>query len=200
MVPGGSGNVAAGFTSFAAGFDARANHAGCFVFSDASNGVNPTSCFASNEIVIRGLGGFYFWTHGTSDDTYFGARLAPGTGAWATYSDRNGKHQVAQVDVDDVLDRVVALPISTWQWKGEPGAVRHMGPMAQDFHRAFGLGDRDTQIVTIDADGVALAAIQGLNAKLEARLAARDSEVAALRSELAQLRSLVSSAVRGVTE
>ena len=51
--------------------------------------------------------------------------------------------------------------IATWQWKAEPGAVRHMGAMAQDFQSAFGLGDSDKPIVTFDADGVALAAIQG---------------------------------------
>ena len=169
VVPGGSGSVAAGNYSFAAGHDARANFNGCFVYADASSGVNPTSCFAPNEIVIRGLGGFYFWTFGTSDDTYFGARLAPGTGAWATYSDRNGKREITPVDALAVLGKVVALPISTWQWKGESGAVRHMGPMAQDFHAAFGLGDTDTQIVTVDVDGVALAAIQGLNTKVEAQ-------------------------------
>ena len=42
-----------------------------------------------------------------------------------------------------------------------------------------------------DADGVALAATQGLNAKLEAERAARDSEIAALRSELAEIRALL---------
>jgi trimeric autotransporter adhesin len=58
------------------------------------------------------------------------------------------------------------------------------GPMAQDFRAAFGLGACDTEIVTIDADGVALAAIQGLNAKLE-------DEVVTLRAELAQIRALL---------
>jgi hypothetical protein len=35
--------------------------------------------------------------------------------------------------------------------------------MAQDFHAAFGVGEDDKHITTIDADGVALAAIQGLH-------------------------------------
>ena len=182
-VAGGKDNSAPGYYSFAAGSGARANYAGCFVYADSS-GINPTSCFGQSEIVIRGLGGFYFWTAGNSDATYSGARLAMGTGAWAAYSDRNGKHRIAPVDVGAVLDKLVSMPIATWQWKSEPGGIRHMGPMAQDFHSTFGLGDSDTQIVTVDADGVALAAIQGLNAKLE-------QGIAALRSELAALHQLL---------
>jgi Chaperone of endosialidase len=191
-VAGGIDNAAPGYYSFAAGSSARANYAGCFVYADVSSG-SPTSCFGQSEIVIRGLGGFYFWTAGNSDATYSGARLATGTGAWAAYSDRNGKERIHAVDTGLVLEKLVSMPIATWQWKNEPGAIRHMGPMAQDFHSAFGLGDSDTQIVTVDADGVALAAIQGLNAKVEQQLRDKDAEIAALRSrlesELAELRA-----------
>lgn len=130
---------------------------------------------------MRGVGGFYFYTGGTSDATYTGAALPTGAGAWGVYSDRHGKELVQPVDVGAILDKLVAIPIATWQWRNEPGAVRHMGPMAQDFHHAFGLGHSDKQIVTVDADGVALAAIQGLNAKLEARIAEQAREIAELR-------------------
>ena len=68
-----------------------------------------------------------------------------------------------------MLDRLLALPISTWNLKSQDPSIRHMGAMAQDFRAAFGLGHSEVGINTIDADGVALAAIQGLNAKLEAR-------------------------------
>ena len=185
-VAGGYDNTAPGYYSFAAGSNARANYAGCFVYADASGG-GPTSCFGQNEIVVRGLGGFYFWTAGNSDETYSGARLATGTGAWAAYSDRSGKERIEPVNASAVLEKLVSMPIATWQWKSEPGGIRHMGPMAQDFHRAFGLGDSETQIVTVDADGVALAAIQGLNAKLEQR----GAEIAAMKSELAELRRAI---------
>jgi Chaperone of endosialidase/S-layer homology domain len=195
VVPGGLNNTASGQASFAAGSRANAAHNGCWVWSDQS-GTNATSCFQPNEFIARALGGFYFYTAGSSDPTYTGASLAPGTGAWTAYSDRNGKHAVAPVDAAQVLEKVVSMPIATWQWKAEPGAVRHMGPMAQDFHSAFGLGNSDTQIVTIDADGVALAAIQGLNAKLEAERAAKDAEIAALRAELAELHSLKEEVAR----
>ena len=62
-----------------------------------------------------------------------------------------------------VLDRVVAMPLATWNYKEQDDSIRHMGPMAQDFHAAFGLGVSDKLIDTVDPDGVALAAIQGLN-------------------------------------
>jgi hypothetical protein len=55
-----------------------------------------------------------------------------------------------------------------------------MGPTAQDFNAAFGLGDFPLRINTIDADGVALA---GVNA-LEARTRALQDEVETLRRRL----------------
>ena len=93
------------------------------------------------------------------------------------------------MNVRDVLERVVGLPIQTWNYKPQPDAIRHMGPAAQDFHAAFGLGDTDTHIAVVDADGVALAAIQGLNQKVEEQRA----ENAELRQELAELKQLVKS-------
>ena len=76
------------------------------------------------------------------------------------------------MDTADVLARVVSLPVQSWNYKAHPGA-KHIGPMAQDFHAAFGLnGENDTHIATVDEAGVALAAIQGLNQKLEQKEAA----------------------------
>ena len=42
-----------------------------------------------------------------------------------------------------------------------------MGPMAGEFSEAFSLGDDDGTISSIDTDGVAFAAIQGLAIQLE---------------------------------
>jgi len=81
-------------------------------------------------------------------------------------SDRNLKENFAPVSPREVLEKVAALPISRWNFIGDP-ATPHAGPMAQDFHAAFGLGTDERHIATVDADGVALAAIQGLNQKLE---------------------------------
>ncbi len=62
-----------------------------------------------------------------------------------------------------------------------------MGPMAQDLYAAFGLGDSDKSICTIDADGVALAAIQGLHEIVKEK----DAEIAEMRARLAKLETLV---------
>ncbi len=89
------------------------------------------------------------------------------TGALTTGSDRESKKGIQPVDVDQVLASVASMPISTWSYKRDDGGVRHMGPMAQDFHAAFGLGKDERGIATLDASGVALAAIQALNRRIE---------------------------------
>jgi hypothetical protein len=90
-----------------------------------------------------------------------------------------------------VLDRVAALPLASWNYKTQDKSVRHLGPTAQDFHAAFGLGESERTISTVDADGVALAAIQGLNQKVESENAALRAENADLRRNLANLNKLV---------
>jgi hypothetical protein len=81
-----------------------------------------------------------------------------------------------------VLDKVAALPISTWNFK-ELHNGRHIGPMAQDFYAAFHLGNSDTTITTVDPDGVALAAIQGLNEKVESGKQKAEVEIQKLKAE-----------------
>jgi hypothetical protein len=81
-------------------------------------------------------------------------------------SDRNVKTNFASVNPRDVLDKVAGLPITRWNYDADLD-VAHIGPMAQDFFAAFNVGMDDKHISMVDADGVALAAIQGLNQKLE---------------------------------
>ena len=104
-----------------------------------------------------------------------GVQLAAGSGSWSTLSDRNLKANFAAVDSRDVLQRLVALPVSTWNYRAQGPSIRHLGPTAQDFKAAFGLGEDDRTISVVDEQGVALAAIQGLyqeNRALAARVAA----------------------------
>ena len=100
-------------------------------------------------------------------------------------SDRHQKTGFAPVDNQTILDQVARLPISTWRYTNEP-AVQHIGPVAQDFKAAFGVGSDDKHIATVDADGVLFAALQGLNQKLEAELRAKENRIAALESKLAE--------------
>lgn len=102
-------------------------------------------------------------------------------------SDVNAKADFAPVDSADILARVVKLPIQQWRFKAENPDVKHMGPMAQDFRAAFGLGDASTAIATVDADGVALAAIQALNQIVSEK----DAEIRELRQSMAALKAQV---------
>lgn len=99
-------------------------------------------------------------------------------------SDENIKRDFASVDPDQILDKLSRLPVGTWAYRTEGSAVRHIGPMAQDFKAAFQVGPSDRAISKVDADGVAFAAIQALNARLKA-LEERNQE---LRSDLDALR------------
>lgn len=106
-------------------------------------------------------------------------------------SDRDAKRDIAPVDGDDILRRVAAMPISVWSYKDASPGVRHIGPMAQDFRAAFGTGDNDRCIPTVDANGVALAAIQALSRRVEQLdQATRElrAQNARLREEVARLR------------
>lgn len=102
-------------------------------------------------------------------------------------SDRNIKTGFQGVTAEEILARLVALPIRTWRYTNEVAGIRHLGPAAQDFKAAFGLGASDTTIAIVDEGGVALTAIQGLNQKLEAQMKTKDEEIEALRSRLAEL-------------
>jgi len=120
--------------------------------------------------------------------------LAAGGNSWSAVSDRAAKEHFEPVDVRAVLDAVAAMPITTWNYKTQGDTVRHMGPMAQDFRAAFGLGVSDKLIDTIDPDGVALAAIQGLNeivAAKDAEIARNEAQITGLRSDVEILKAQV---------
>ena len=104
-------------------------------------------------------------------------------------SDRTTKENLVVVDTTDVLERLLAVQVSEWNYRTQDTSIRHIGPMAQDLHVAFGVGESDRTINAVDAQGIAFAAIQGLNAKLEAKLEARDAEIRALRAEVGELRA-----------
>jgi hypothetical protein len=93
-------------------------------------------------------------------------------------SDRDMKTAFQPVDAQAVLNKVAALPIETWQYIGD--RARHIGPMAQDFAAAFGVGDDDRHIGPVDAGGVALTAAQALYELIQAR----DREIRTLRMQL----------------
>jgi hypothetical protein len=194
-VTGGDGNTAAGAFSFAGGYHADAANNGSFVWSDhmGSTTVKDT---AQNQFVVRASGGVFFYSNPTLTS---GVSLPTGSGAWANLSDRNAKTNIVPLNDASILSKVAALPVSSWSYKTESG-VRHLGPMAQDFYAAFGVGEDDRHITSIDEDGVALAAIKALhdeNAWLRAndqrKDAEKESEIGALRAELRRIEAEVTS-------
>jgi hypothetical protein len=192
MIPGGVANIAGGFASFAAGHAARANQDGTFVWADNYTDNNkahpPFASARANEFAVRATGGARFvsgFTAGTIPPLPVGVVLNSGSGSWSTLSDRRAKTSFAPVQPKEVLAKVAALPVQSWRYRSEPESTRHVGPVAQDFHAAFGLGPGETTIDTVDADGVALAAIQGLNQKVEEQAA-----------EIRELRELVRKLAR----
>jgi hypothetical protein len=162
-VPGGYANHAMADYSFAAGSQVNIDpaHTGAMLFADASR--FPFVSLAPNEFAVRASGGVRFVTSlDQAGEPLTGVRLPAGSGSWETLSDRNAKAGFKPIDSIQVLERLASIPIDSWNYKGQAASVQHIGPVAQDFYAAFGLGEDNHYISSVDADGVAMAAIQGL--------------------------------------
>ena len=175
---------------------------GVFQLKDVTGGTTPfvlAPGAATNLLVLRsnGIGiqnpNPLFPIHHAS-----GARLTIG-GVWTNASSRSLKTAFEAIDPLAVLDKVADLPVQGWRYKVEDASTRHIGPVAEDFQRLFGLGDGES-IGTVDANGVALAAIQGLVQKMDKALAKMDQAVAAKDAEIAELRQELRSLKDSLTD
>ena len=149
------------------------------------NGTGVGNRFATNEVMRIVNGRVGIGTNNPSALLQVGSATCTGT-TWANASDRNAKENFKAVDTQEVLAKVAALPLSRWNYK-EDKTSEHLGPMAQDFYAAFNVGPDDKHITTVDEGGVALAAIQGLNQKLEEQRA----ENALLKQRLEALEQFI---------
>jgi hypothetical protein len=102
-------------------------------------------------------------------------------GGFQAGSARAIKKQFEPVDRPALLESLAVMPIESWAYRQSDDQSRHLGPMAEDFFAAFGLGSSDQRIDLVDSTGVSLAALQGV---LE-MLAERDRELARLKARLA---------------
>jgi hypothetical protein len=177
----GVNNSAIGDGSVVIGTNATAlsTAPGTFVYADRST-PNQIIAFGPNEFHARASGGVFFYSNPTLST---GVRLAANSSAWSTLSDANSKEHYADFDDETLLDKLAGLPVRTWSYKAQGPSIRHAGPTAQDFHAAFGLGEDPLRISTIDADGIALAAVRAL----VLRQRALEGELLQLRERLLEL-------------
>jgi hypothetical protein len=189
-------NSASGNFSVAIGKNARtANRQGSVVLGDGCAGFSSDSVFptANNQFVARGCGGIKFYT---SQNLSSGVEVAAGGGSWSSISDRNRKENFLALDGEDVLARLRRVPVSTWNYKTQDRSIRHVGPMAQDFAAAFGVGESNLLINTVDIDGVNMAAVKALDdrsAAQQARIADLEARNAALEARLARLEAMMAA-------
>ena len=200
VVPGGYLNSAAGSYSFAAGRRAKANNTGAFVLADSND--FDLSPGVNNAFTARFTGGarFILGINGTGTATWLCAVY--NGGSWGCSSDRNVKENFQPVDGKAILAKLADLPITTWNAIGTDPQVRRMGPMAQDFYAAFGLGDSDKVITTGDLDGVALAGIQGLyeiTQEKDAQLAAQQRQIDAQQAQLDDQQAQIETLIKRLT-
>jgi len=191
-VPGGILNTAQGDKSFAAGNYAQALHEGSFVWADSETASFDST--ARNQFSVRATGGVRMVTglNGLGNPNAGVSLDADGT-SWNVISDGAAKKNFRPVDNREILERLAQVPILRWNyiWEADE-SVPHIGPTAQDFKAAFFPGRNDKTISTLEADGVALAAIQALNQKLEETRA----ENVALKARLAALEERLGNSIR----
>jgi hypothetical protein len=203
-VPGGLSNQAGGQFSLAAGRRAKVRTAaqvgggdldgdeGTFVWADSTN-ADFTST-GPNQFLVRAAGGIGLNRNNPGHPLHVGDGVSNGNGAhvtaggtWTNGSSRKWKRGFVEIDKQELLSKLAALPVMQWQYNGEDEHVRHIGPVAEDFAAAFGLGHDEQYITTIDADGVALAAIQGLHELVKEIIRNKDSEIVDLKERNAIL-------------
>ena len=204
-VASGFGSAAMGFTNVASGqgavalgyrVSADADYAvalghrvttggrtGSFIWGDAST-TTVASSTASNQFMVRATGGVRLRTNALLST---GCDLPSGSGVFTCTSDRDTKADFRHVDGEEILAKVARMPVASWRYKEEAQGVRHLGPVAQDFRAAFGLGTDDKSIGLLDIDGVNMAAIQALERRTQ-ELRAKTAEVDDLKAELAELK------------
>ena len=152
-------------------------------------------------ISTRGSGQREFRMTPGGDVTIVGELTADGM---LLTSSREAKEGFEPVDGEEILERLVELPLGSWSFKEDETGARHLGPMAEDFHAAFDLGSADARHIGVtDSLGVGFAAIQGLDRRLERemeslavlrkRVASLEAQREQLRSELEELKALVRS-------
>ncbi|HYH86043.1 MAG TPA: tail fiber domain-containing protein, partial [Pyrinomonadaceae bacterium] len=180
-------------------FASNNGFSGTFIWSDGSATASADTFrnTANNEFAARATGGFRFRTNlgGTT-----GCNLPAGSGVFNCTSSRTTKENFLSVSGEDVLTRLRKVPVTSWNYISEGQQVRHLGPMAEDFYGAFGLGTSDKAIGVQDLAGINLAAAQALDqrtAELQKENAQLRTQLTTLEQRLAALEQSLQSAESG---
>jgi hypothetical protein len=166
-------------------------HLGYNYYADASGADQVLHSDGATSRISAGYGSIVLATGGvglppTTQRLVVDTSSVTVNGTFNNNSDRNAKQNFAAVNSSQILERVAELPLSEWSYKDD-ATTRHIGPMAQDFRAAFRIGTDDKHIAPIDEGGVALAAIQALNSKLNER----ETEILALKARLEKLEQFI---------
>jgi trimeric autotransporter adhesin len=203
----GDAAVAIGFKStadadysMAFGYRASTNgHTGAKVFADASV-IDSLEAVANNEFAVRAIGGFRFKT---SVSLVNGCVIAAGGTSFTCASTKTIKENFDPVDGENLLARIRAVPLNSWNVIVEDGKPRHIGPFAEDFHAAFGLGADSMGIGLQDIDGVNFGGVKALDARTTAMRETDEiltGTVAALRDEVESLKAQNAALLRSLQE
>jgi trimeric autotransporter adhesin len=195
----GMHTAATGGNSTAMGRLASTNdQAGAFVYGDNSTDLfgdagGHVMAIAPNQFVVRaqriwlGTDNNVTATTGRYLETSTGGFLSSG-GSWVNASSRAAKENFRAVEAEEVLRKVAGLEVQSWNYRSDEPSVRHVGPVAQDFYRAFGLGGTEEAISTVDLGGVNMLAIQALESRTT-ELREKTDRIERLEAELVELRA-----------
>ena len=150
-----NGGVQFFLTSESLGTKWQFSNTGAFIVSLTGTG-GPEFTVRSNGRVKMGTGSNTTFDLNPSGNLAISGTLSEG-------SSRSIKRDFSAVDSLEVLNRVNELPLTSWNYKFDDPTIRHLGPVAEDFHAAFALGEDEKRLSSLDTSGVALAAIQGLS-------------------------------------
>lgn len=186
--------------SFALGsYVSTNNKNGSFILGDGST-TTVLNNSALNQFVARFDGGYILYTDKSLSTAVY---LPNGAGSWSSTSDRNVKENIADINGEQILDSIRAMPITSWNYINTDSSVRYIGPMAQDFHRAFGLGGNDSLgINTVSIDGVNMAAVQALIIrtdelqKAQSEMEQQEGRIDELEAEIEELKKAMISGQR----
>lgn len=147
---------------------------------------------ATFDVSRAGTGAAEFSLDESGNATFRGSVTANGV---VLSSSRTVKTSIGEVDPDELLEKLLDLPVHSWKYLGAEERPLHVGPMAEDFHAAFGLGG-SRHIDLIDTTGITIASIQALATNYRKKVATLERELDVQRERTARLERKLESLAR----